>query len=90
MMKRVQVIYSGQVQGVGFRYTVKEAASGYEIGGFVKNLTNGDVEVVAEAQEPDITRFLADIETEMGRFIESRSLSWDRATGEFDGFSVRY
>jgi acylphosphatase len=43
-MTAKQVFYSGRVQGVGFRYTVKQIASGYEITGFVRNLPDGRVE----------------------------------------------
>ena len=45
---RVQLIYSGRVQGVGFRYTVKQVAAGYDVAGTVRNLPDGRVELVAE------------------------------------------
>ena len=40
-----QVIYSGRVQGVGFRFTTRQIASGYEVNGWVKNLPDGRVEL---------------------------------------------
>jgi acylphosphatase len=46
-----QVFYAGHVQGVGFRYTVKRIASGYEVTGWVKNLPDGRVEMQAMADE---------------------------------------
>lgn len=46
-----QVFYSGYVQGVGFRYTVKRIASGYDVTGWVKNLPDGRVELQAVAVE---------------------------------------
>jgi len=46
-----QVFYSGRVQGVGFRYTAKQVASGYEVSGWVKNLPDGRVELLAAARE---------------------------------------
>ena len=45
--QQVHVIYSGQVQGVGFRYTTSRIAAGHAVVGFVKNLTDGTVELVA-------------------------------------------
>ncbi len=48
-----QVLYSGHVQGVGFRYTVRRIASGYEVTGWVKNLPDGRVEMQAAAHEPE-------------------------------------
>ncbi len=46
-----QVIYIGHVQGVGFRYTVKRIASGYDVVGWVKNLANGHVEMQVKADD---------------------------------------
>ena len=48
-----QVFYSGHVQGVGFRYTVRNIASGYEVTGWVKNLPDGRVEMQAVAHEQE-------------------------------------
>ena len=45
---RVRILYSGHVQGVGFRYTAKTVAAGFEITGVVRNLPDGRVELVAE------------------------------------------
>jgi acylphosphatase len=48
-----QVYYSGKVQGVGFRYTVRRIAGGFEVTGWVKNLPDGRVELQAMAEEAD-------------------------------------
>ncbi len=48
-----QVIYSGRVQGVGFRYTVKRIAGGYEVTGWVRNLPDGRVELQAMSPEDE-------------------------------------
>ena len=48
---RVTVLYSGKVQGVGFRYAVKSVALGYELTGTVKNLDDGRVELIAEGEK---------------------------------------
>ncbi len=42
------VLYSGNVQGVGFRYTAKTVAAGFEIVGRIRNLPDGRVELIAE------------------------------------------
>ena len=47
--KRLHVLYSGRVQGVGFRYTAKTVATGFEVTGIVRNLADGRVEVHAQA-----------------------------------------
>lgn len=59
MKVRHQVFYSGRVQGVGFRYTVKQIASGYEVIGWVRNLGDGRVEVQAEGENQEVDAFLS-------------------------------
>jgi acylphosphatase len=56
-----QVIYSGRVQGVGFRFTTRQIASGYEVNGWVKNLPDGRVELQATGEVDEVKAFLAEI-----------------------------
>ncbi len=57
-----QVFYTGRVQGVGFRYTVKQLASGYEVSGWVKNLPDGRVELLALSRDPEeLQAFLTEL-----------------------------
>lgn len=56
------ILFSGQVQGVGFRYTAHRIAARYNLTGFVRNLPDGDVEMLAQGPEPDINNCLADIQ----------------------------
>jgi len=52
-MKSVRVHYEGRVQGVGFRYTIKNLAREFDVSGTVKNLPDGRVELVAQGEELD-------------------------------------
>ena len=52
---------AGRVQGVGFRYSVCRIAENYSVTGFVRNLSNGDVEIMAEGPEVKLNGFLFDI-----------------------------
>jgi len=52
-MKSVQVHYEGRVQGVGFRWTVKDLAREFDVAGMVKNLPDGRVELVAQGDETE-------------------------------------
>lgn len=62
-MPAKQVFYSGRVQGVGFRYTVKRIASGFEVTGWVKNLPDGRVELQAVSHDADeLEAFLAAVQ----------------------------
>ncbi len=55
---RVHVHYSGRVQGVGFRYTVRSLVPGYDVLGTIRNLPDGRVELVAEGERAELEEFL--------------------------------
>ena len=57
---RVQrrIHYSGRVQGVGFRWTVKEIAAGYDVAGSVENLSDGRVQLFAGGEAEEVRAFL--------------------------------
>jgi acylphosphatase len=91
MRKRTTVFYSGKVQGVGFRYTVREVACGYEVTGYARNLPDGRVELVAEGDEEEAAAFLEAIRaSQLGSHIRHADVNWREATGEFNGFDIRY
>ena len=86
---RVHVLYSGSVQGVGFRYTVKALTTGYEVTGTVRNLPDGRVELVAEGSREELEAFLLGIrESAVGRCIHSEAARWGEAGGAFRGFGI--
>jgi len=91
MMKRVHVFYSGRVQGVGFRITAEETAHDLGVVGWVKNLRDGRVELIAEADQAALERFLDVIQSgPMKNFITQVEISWSNATETFDEFEIRY
>ncbi len=63
------VIFSGRVQGVGFRYTCHRIAMRYELTGFVKNLPAGSVELLIQGSPEDVADCLADIKESFGAYI---------------------
>ncbi|OGC23575.1 hypothetical protein A2291_00315 [candidate division WOR-1 bacterium RIFOXYB2_FULL_42_35] len=89
-MKRAHVIYSGNVQGVGFRYTAVNCARGFAVTGWVQNTADRKVELIAEGQEIEIKNFLADLKSQMSSFIRDEQISWEPATGEFGGFKINF
>ncbi|MFH1854035.1 MAG: acylphosphatase [Candidatus Omnitrophota bacterium] len=88
--KRAHVFYSGRVQGVGFRYTVRNIASEYGLSGWVKNLRDGRVEAVCEGEEKDIKIFLDSIAVEFSRYATDIAINWETPTREFKGFRITF
>jgi len=86
---RMHVYYSGRVQGVGFRYTVKTVAMGFETTGVVRNLPDGRVELMAEGEREELEAFQEAIrDSGLAGFIREATVSWQPATGEFCGFEI--
>ncbi|MFC1496272.1 acylphosphatase [Candidatus Margulisiibacteriota bacterium] len=86
-MKQVRCNFSGSVQGVGFRYTSERLARSYGINGWVKNLPDGGVELVAQGDEQNIELYLSALKKEFK--INGASCS-DQPIEQFGGFEVRY
>jgi len=87
--ERREVIYRGRVQGVGFRYSTQAIAARFEVAGFVMNLPDGRVQLVAEGTPRELEAFLDEIGRTMGRHIENSTTNSGLATGGFDGFEIR-
>jgi acylphosphatase len=56
--KRVRIVVTGDVQGVGFRWTCRERATSEGVGGFVRNLADGRVEAVFEGEADKVDRMV--------------------------------
>jgi acylphosphatase len=84
-----RVLYSGQVQGVGFRYTARRLAQGYEVTGYVRNLPDGTVELVAEGEAVEVGRFLDAVARRMADYIQDQTIH-DETPGGFEDFEIRH
>jgi len=87
-MIRQRVYYSGRVQGVGFRMTASRIASGYRVGGTVRNLPDGQVELVIEGEEPEVENVLQDIREAMAGYIADERAESLPLGEPFSGFRV--
>ncbi len=85
---RRTVLYSGTVQGVGFRYTTERTAGGFAVTGQVRNLSNGRVEMIAEGEPTELGRFEAAVADALGHYITGTDSSDGPATGQFDSFAI--
>ena len=90
MSKRIEATFYGRVQGVGFRFTAIRFAEDFSLKGYVKNLPDGSVEVVAEGKEDDLKGFLEKINDYFEDYIQDTDLNWLEATGEFKGFRIEF
>lgn len=85
----MHILYSGQVQGVGFRYSVKATASGFEVTGTIRNLPDGRVELVAEGAKDELEAFRQAIrDSGMEHFIMNEAVSWGEARRDLRGFEI--
>ncbi len=66
---RLEAHFSGRVQGVGFRYLTRQLAQGFAVTGQVRNLPDGQVQVIAEGAEGEVRAFLKEIKAEMEHHI---------------------
>lgn len=90
MKKRIHAFYSGRVQGVGFRFTTEEIARELGVCGWVKNLRDGRVELVAEAEEELLTKFLEEIKRIFSGYIKNVEIEYCPYSGEFKDFRIEF
>ena len=87
---RCHVYYTGRVQGVGFRYTVKNIAMRFNVGGYVRNLPDGRVELIMEGPGEDVEHLLQAVQARMDGYIREVEVIKPPATGEFSHFHIRH
>jgi len=87
---RLTAVFSGRVQGVGFRYTACRAAEGYCVTGFVRNLPDGSVELVVEGPPEQTRSFVESVRRQMAAYIRQADVRQSAATDQFDRFGITY
>ncbi|MBC7853566.1 MAG: acylphosphatase [Pirellulaceae bacterium] len=85
---RCEVHYSGHVQGVGFRWNACSVARDYSVTGYVRNLSDGRVHLVAEGEREEVERFLTAIADSMQGNIGHADTEVSPATGEYQSFAT--
>ncbi|MFA4983841.1 MAG: acylphosphatase [Candidatus Omnitrophota bacterium] len=90
MMKQAHVYYSGRVHGVGFRFTARNIAAELGVKGWVRNISGGRVEILAEAEERTLEEFLQRISREFSYYIQDSDIEWQPAGGNFKDFTVSF
>ncbi len=88
-MIRAYLLIKGRVQGVGYRANAKRKALEYGIKGWVRNLPNGDVELVAEGKEELVDRLIEWCTYgPTGSYVRDLKIEKTKATGEFRSFTI--
>ena len=87
-----KVFYTGRVQGVGFRYSVKQIAAGYEVTGWVRNLPDGRVELAVHGDAEEVEEFIDAIaRSHLATHIKEMSpVEMDPPSRAPQGFEIRH
>ncbi|MBI4209969.1 MAG: acylphosphatase [Candidatus Diapherotrites archaeon] len=90
-MERLDAVVKGRVQGVGFRFFVQSQATLLGLRGFVRNLHDGTVEVVAEGEKEKLAKLLsALVKGHPLSRVDGVDSNWGTATSGFRDFSIRH
>ena len=88
-MIQAHVFFSGTVQGVGFRYTALRLACILQLTGWVKNLSDGRVEMIVEGPPEKIEELLKKIDQRLDGYIQDKQINRQPAGEEFKDFQIR-
>ena len=90
-MPATQVFYEGNVQGVGFSYTVKQIAKGFDVVGWVRNLPDGRVELQVSGESAELAAFLQAIaQSELRGHIHEQTAAPLLEPPATRGFTIRH
>ena len=90
-IQELYAIVRGQVQGVGYRYFVIHKAQSLSLRGYVRNQSNGDVEVLAQGPRPALERLLTLLwHGPSAAQVDEVQSTWRQPTDHFSGFNVRW
>lgn len=89
-MMQARVVYSGTVQGVGFRYVVQRYASDLKLVGWVKNLRDGRVEILLEGKKNLIEQLLEGVDKHFDGYIKEKDVTYHHSEGRLTEFLIMH
>jgi len=91
VLKQIHIFVTGRVQGVFFRQSTRVMAIKNNVNGWVRNLDDGRVEIVAKGEESNVNTLANWCKTGPANSrVDEFELSEENSTGEFENFEVRY
>lgn len=88
--ERLTAYFSGSVQGVGFRFTALRISESYQVTGYIRNLPDGRVELVAEGEKKELDEFFRAIKKRMSSYIRDVDERHAPAKEDFKTFVIRH
>lgn len=90
-MVQVHIIVEGRVQGVNFRYYVLRKANELGINGYVRNLKDGDVEILAQGTRDSIDKLIEYVKSNPGSsFVTNLDVNWEEPKTYFSKFQIKF
>jgi len=90
LVTRISINYRGRVQGVGFRWNVKQITDNFTCSGYVKNLKDGSVDVLLEGKRSDLNNYISLIEQRMRGKWFTKTVDERPGKPHFEGFFILY
>lgn len=88
---RLEATVHGEVQRAGYRYLVQDMARKFNVKGYVQNMPDGTVKIVAEAPKKTIEKFVKTIRIKEPPInVERTEIKYSKPTGEFKFFAIKY
>lgn len=82
------IIFRGQVQGVGFRYTTYRVATRHDITGFVRNLPDGTVEMLAQGPIEEVDRCIQEVQDSFSGYIREAHIEQIPTNPRYTDFGI--
>ena len=89
-VRRFRIVYSGRVQGVGFRWQVKNVSESFEVTGFVRNLSDGTVELLVEGRKAELRAMIDAVESKLKDYWHSKVEDEREGTPQYENFSIDF
>lgn len=89
-LRQAHVFYSGIVQGVGFRYRSQAIANSLNISGWVRNLPDGRVEMIAQADKNKLDEFLLAVDNALADYIRNKQIIFEDTEEILKGFDISF